>query len=97
MSSMEKLVVSLGVKHVEKANAIGIFEAIKSVVTSYVDWDVFLSKLVALGCDGAKVMTGKVGGVSALLSKEQPNIITVHCFAHRLELALKDSVKKCNL
>ena len=38
-------------------------------------------------------MIGKNGGVSALLTQLQPPLITVHCFAHRLELAYKDTVK----
>jgi len=38
-------------------------------------------------------MIGKNGGVSALLMQLQPSLITVHCFAHRLELAYKDTVE----
>ena len=87
----------LGVKDCEKANAAGIFQAIKSAVTTFLDWDIFLAKLVALGCDGASVMVGQKNGVSKLLKDEQPCMVTIHCFAHRLELAMKDSVKKCKL
>ena len=54
-------------------------------------------KLVEFGCDGASVMGGKKGGVSAYLTRLQPNCITVHCFAHRLELAFKDAVKENRL
>ena len=54
-------------------------------------------KLVGFGCDGASVMGGKKGGVSAYLTRLQPNCITVHCFAHRLELAFKDAVKENRL
>ena len=39
-------------------------------------------------------MVGKKGGVSAHLTHLQPNCITVHCFAHQLELAFKDTVKE---
>ena len=53
-------------------------------------------KLVGFGCGGASVMVGKKvgGGVSAYLTRLQPNCITVHCFAYRLELAFKDVVKE---
>ena len=54
-------------------------------------------KLVGFGCDGASAMGGKKGGVSAYLTRLQPNCITVHCFAHRLELAFKDAVKENRL
>ena len=54
-------------------------------------------KLVGFGCDGASAMGGKKGGVSAYLTRLQPSCITVHCFAHRLELAFKDAVKENRL
>ena len=54
-------------------------------------------KLVGFGCDGASVMVGKKGGVSAFLTQLQPSCITVHCFAHRLEPAYKDAMKENKL
>ena len=42
-------------------------------------------------------MVGKKGGVSAFLTQLQPSCITVHCFAHCLELAYKDPVKENKL
>ena len=54
----------------------------------------FVSKLVALGSDGALVMLGKNSGVFALLKKQQPSLIAVHCSSHRLELCYKDAIKK---
>ena len=50
-------------------------------------------KLVGFGCDGV----GKKGGISAFLKQLQASCITVHCFAHRLELAYKDAVKENKL
>ena len=50
------------VKQVEKGNEAGIHEALQSSVSSpehlQIPWNEFASKLVALGCDGASVMTG---------------------------------------
>ena len=54
-------------------------------------------KLTGFGCDGANVMFGKKGGVSAFLTQLQPSLITMHCFAHRLQLAYKDAVKGSRL
>jgi hypothetical protein len=81
--------------HVEKPDAQSIYLGLKRAVTEYlqVPWETFVPKLVGLGCDGASVMTGKKGGLGALLRKDSPTMLTVHCFAHRLELAFKDSSK----
>ena len=49
-------------------------------------------KLVALGTDGAFVMLGKNNGVAAKFKTANGQyIVGVHCTAHRLELAFKDS------
>jgi len=42
-------------------------------------------------------MTGSRYGLYALLKKEQPSIVVIHCFAHRLELALRDAAKSNKL
>lgn len=36
---------------------------------------------------------GKKGGLVTLLRKDTPEIIAVHCHAHKLELAFKDVMK----
>ena len=61
------------------------------------EYDTFLSKLVAMGSDGASVMLGKKSGVLVLLKEQQPSLIGVHCSAHRLELCYKDAIKKVPL
>ena len=84
---------------VERGNAEGIFQALKIAITQYLgmEWPVLTSKLCALGCDGASVMLGKKSGLTALLKKEQPALLAIHCYAHRLELSFKDAVKSVNL
>ena len=53
------------------------------------------NKLVGLGSDGASNMTGKKGDLAALLkSNVNSELVNVHCFAHRLELAFRDVLKK---
>ena len=47
-----------------------------------------LSNCVGLGSDGTTVMTGVHSGVSTQLKHLQPTIISVHCVAHRLALAV---------
>jgi hypothetical protein len=87
----------IGVQSVEKANAVGIVNALKTTVGKLFAWEEFKDKLVSLGCDGAAVMVGKKSGVAAHLTEEQPALVVVHCFAHKLELALKDASKNNKL
>ncbi|KAL5007366.1 hypothetical protein ScPMuIL_003785 [Solemya velum] len=55
-------------------------------------------KLVAMGSDGASNMVGVRAGLSTLLRKDiNEELVNVHCFAHRLELAFRDVVKKNKL
>ncbi|XP_045212023.2 zinc finger protein 862-like [Mercenaria mercenaria] len=53
------------------------------------------SKMVSLATDGAATMMGKKTGVGVQLkSKYSPFLIQTHCIAHRLNLAVSDSIKK---
>ena len=81
---------------VEKANAVGINAAVVDAVTYSMKTTsaALVSKVVTLGTDGAAVMQGRKGGVVALMKKYLPSVLGVHCLAHRLELALKSTVKK---
>ena len=45
--------------------------------------------------DGASVMLGKKAAVYTKLTERFPNIISWHCYNHRLELAVNDAVKSC--
>lgn len=53
-----------------------------------------MSKLVGFGCDGASNMFGKKNGLVTLLKRDHPEVITIHCLAHRLELVFKDTFKR---
>ena len=46
-----------------------------------------VNKFCGLGSDGASVMLGVHGGVSALLKQHVPFLVSNHCIAHRLALA----------
>ena len=45
-----------------------------------------LTKLVSVGTESANIMTGNRGGVVTLLQRDNPFIIGIHCFAHKLAL-----------
>ena len=81
---------------VEKANAVGINAAAVDAATYSLETTsmALVSKVVALGTDGAAVMQGRKGGVVALMKKYQPSVLEVYCLAHRLELALKKHCKE---
>ena len=52
-----------------------------------------ISKCLGLATDGARAMTGKVNGLAALMKKDNPYLLPVHCIAHRLALAASQSAK----
>ena len=89
----------IGVSSPDQANAVGIVSCINTVLQDNhsLQWVDVMAKTVALSCDGASVMVGCRNGVSAIMKKEQESLITIHCMAHRLELALKDSLKSVKL
>ena len=85
--------------HVERSDSASILSAMQKAISRYmkVPCNVFFSKLVGLGCDGASSMTGQRNGLFALLKKEHPSVVVVHCFANRLELAFRDALKSNSL
>lgn len=48
---------------------------------------------VAIATDGASVMVGKNSGVVTRLREKYPKLFTWHCFNHRLELSVSDTIK----
>jgi hypothetical protein len=84
-----------GVSSPEKANAEGIIACVKNIFHQNmgIEWEELMVKVVGLSCDGASVMVGCRNGVSAIMKREQPSLLTIHCMAHRLELSLKDCLK----
>ena len=42
-------------------------------------------------------MVGRENGVAARLSKEQKSLVSIHCVAHRLALAVSESAKKSQM
>ena len=83
--------------HIQHGTATGVVNAIQRSAETVMDYNTFLSKLVAMGSDGASVMLGKKSGVHTLLQEQQPSMISIHCSAHWLELCYKDAIKKVTL
>lgn len=58
------------------------------------------NKLVAQTYDGAAVMSGQHNGLQTLVRSKCKNAIFVHCYAHKLNLILKQSIdyiKECKI
>ena len=93
-----KIAVSfLGIENTPKADAEGVTASIVRAVEVSLDttMPVFNKKVVSIATDGgASVMTGRRAGVVALLRENQPALLGVHCFAHRLELACRDVISR---
>ena len=47
-----------------------------------------LDKMTSFASDGPSVMVGKKNGVVALLKRDNPDVINLHCMNHRLQLAV---------
>jgi len=88
--------VFLGLLHIPggKKNASIIYELI---LTSLNQWGLDLDKFVGFGSDGASVMTGIRNGVAARLKdKVNPFILSIHCVAHRTNLASLDAASSAS-
>ena len=59
------------------------------------DFGIEMKQLVGFASDGANVMTGRVSGVATRLKAINPNIVTIHCAAHRLALAAFHGASAC--
>ena len=77
----------LGFVELEGLDARSIAKAIDDLVTNLnLDPD----KCVGLGFDGCSTMSGKEGGVQAILRQKYKKALYFHCSSHKLNLALND-------
>ena len=53
-----------------------------------------INNVVALGYNGAAVMSGRCSGVQQRIREIVPQAINVHCFAHRLNLVIVQAAVK---
>lgn len=47
-----------------------------------------IADMLSIGNDGANAMTGRKSGIAVHLQRLNPNLISVHCIAHCLALAI---------
>ena len=53
----------------------------------------FVENLVAQTYDGASVMSSELNGVQAKIKENVPEVMFLHCYAHKLNLVLLHSAK----
>lgn len=75
---------------VQHAHSEGVLGAIEEAMSGVENWK---NKLIATGSDGASVNLGKNHSVTALLKKDVPHLVVMHCVNHRLELAVLSALK----
>ena len=85
------IVKFLSIESPKHTNANGLKEAIK-LAFSRIGLVEFTSKLYGFNVDGVSGNTGIHRGLAALLCENAPWLAVVHCFNHRFELAIKDSL-----
>ena len=78
------------IESVSNADAEGIKETIKADFPCF-GISNFISHLLSLNVDGASVNMGIHCGQGTLIKQEAPWLCLVHCFNHRVKLAIKDS------
>ena len=81
----------LAVCQPEQATGLDLCHCLKQSFTR-VEIKEWRKKLVAFGCDGASANLAQ-GDLRGLLEADVPWVVMFWCFSHRLELALKDSLK----
>ena len=80
----------IGFAPVKDKTGPGIKEAIiRGLQQAHLD----LSNLRGQGYDGASTMKGHLSGCAALISKDYPSAIYVHCASHSLNLVLSEACK----
>ena len=81
------------IEDVKHGNAEGLHDAIKTAFERF-GIKKFENSIVGLNCDGANVNMGINNGLGKLVKDSAPWLELVHCFNHRIELALKDAFEK---
>ena len=76
--------------HVTNTKAATLKENLCSMLSNH-SFDI--QNLRGQGYDGASNMKGELNGLQALFMRECPYAYYVHCYAHRLQLALVDAAK----
>lgn len=81
---------ALGCYHMEKCDADSLSKAILKIVSEN---KLNINRCVAQCYDGASVMSGSFTGVQKRIADIVPHAVYIHCYAHRLNLCLLNSIQ----
>lgn len=81
---------ALGCYHMKESTAKSLSEEIIKILSKY---RLDINKCVAQCYDGASVMSGCFAGVQKRIQSIVPQAIYIHCYAHRLNLCLVQTLK----
>jgi hypothetical protein len=71
-------------------------DGLKKMIEDCFPWfniDNFTKRLASLNMDGASVNMGSINRLGAKLRNNSPWLLIIHCFNHRMELAVKVAFK----
>ena len=86
-----------GLIQLSVATASAIFEKLMNFLLEIgLSDDILSRQLIGFCTDGDSCITGQFQGVATLLRNKYSNVVAFHCMAHRLELAVKNSVDSVN-
>ena len=78
------------IENVKHADAPGLLASIQEAFSRF-GISRLENRIVGLNADGASVNMGLLNGLGKLVKEKAPWLELVHCFNHRLELAMKDA------
>lgn len=81
---------ALGCYHMKKCDALSLSDAILKIIREN---KLDIKKCVAQCYDGASVMSGSFTGVQKRIADIIPQAVYIHCYAHRLNLCLLNSIQ----
>lgn len=81
-----------GFTKLNECNSDAIAEVILSQLEPVFPDEASKTKVIAQSYDGASVMRGRVSGVQVKVREHYPNAHFVHCYAHQLNLIMKQAV-----
>ena len=86
-------------KNIAKGDAQVLEVAMSTFFTEYFAGHSWEKKIVGIGTDGESIMLGKNNGFVVKLRQrlDRPELVAVHCSAHRNELAYKDAARGIQL
>ena len=71
-------------------------ESVAAIAISKIEEYKVGPKLVAQTYDGASVMAGEITGVNVRVNEKYQEALFIHCYAHKLNLVLSQSVRRIN-